>query len=83
MTPKKSAPRELPVGGEMRFALFLGQPVDADLEEVLVALFLLGLVPLHNVVEAVGVDRRVGAAASAADRVLRADMLLALSSSED
>ena len=51
--------------------------------EVLIALFLLGLVPLQDVVEAVGVDVDMASLAAAADGVLREDVLLALASPED
>ena len=52
------------------------------LDEVLVALFLIGLVPLHDVVEAVGVEARVRASAPAPDGVLGPDVLLALAPPE-
>ena len=51
--------------------------------EVLIALFLLGLVPLQDVVEAVGVDVGVGSPAATAHGVLRQDVLLALAPFED
>mgnify|MGYP006145420057 CR=1 FL=1 len=51
--------------------------------KVLVALLLLGLVPLQDVVEAVGVDVDVATLAAAADGVLGEDVLFALASPED
>ena len=63
--------------GHVLVAFLLGELGHPDLEEVFVALLLPGLVPLHDVVPAVGVHRRVSAAAAARDRVLDLDVLLA------
>ena len=47
-----------------------------------VALFFLSLVPLHDVVEAVGVEAGVGSSAPTPDGVLGPDVLLALAAAE-
>ena len=74
---------EVSFGGQVTAALVLGHLLDGDLAEVFVALFLLDLVPLQNVVEAVGVDVGVGSPAATAHGVLRQDVLLALAPFED
>lgn len=74
---------EVSFGGEVTAALVLGHLLDGDLAEVFVALFLLDLVPLQNVVEAVSVDVGVGSPAATAHGVLRQDVFLALAPFED
>ena len=82
VAPEESARLELPVGVEVPVALGVRHLREMDLDEVFVALFFLDLVPLHDVVEAVGVEAGVGASAPAPDGVLGPDVLLALAPPE-
>ncbi len=82
VAPEESARLELPVRVEVPVALGVRHLRDVDLDEVFVALFFLDLVPLNDVVEAVGVEARVRASAPAPDGVLGPDVLLALAPSE-
>ena len=82
VAPEETARLEIPVVVEVPVALGVRHLFEMDLGEVFVALFLLCHVPLHAVVEAVGVEAGVGPSASASDGVLGPDVLLTLAPPE-